>query len=78
MAALGLIAGFIIWPVDTSVQQIDKQSILPPLIVLAVWVLGGAMLLRSQKYRSAGVGLVVGMLVTIAAIWLAARCLVTC
>jgi type IV secretory pathway TrbD component len=78
LAVLGLIAGFLIWPVDTSVQQIDKQSILPPVVVLVAWLLACVVLLRSQKYRAAGIGLAVGILVTIAAIWLAAPCLVTC
>src|SRR2546430_8631021 len=78
LAALGLIGGFLIWPVGFSVQQIDKQSILPPIVVLAARLLGCIVLLRSQKYRAAGIGLAVGLLVTIAAIWLAGPCLVTC
>ncbi len=78
LAAFGLLTGFLIWPVDIAVQQVDKQSILPPVAVLAVWLLGCVVLLRSRKYRAAGVGLGVGTLATIAAIWLAAPCLVTC
>jgi preprotein translocase subunit Sec61beta len=78
LAALGLIAGFLIWPVGASVQQIDKQSILPPVVVMVAWLLGCIVLLRSQKYRAVGIGLAVGLLVTIAAIWFAGPCLVTC
>ena len=78
LGLLGLLIGLLIWPVDVSVQQIAKTSAVPSVGVLVIWLSGCVVLLRSRKYRAAGIGLSVGTVATIAAIWLAGPCLVIC